>query len=99
MTPVALLETAVLLGCFALAGGGYGGLYSIGRLSARPALVRAGRACWVLAFAFALAIALATPLEIGWKLLIVASALVYAAIPPVTWRFLQRMHTDEGLGP
>jgi len=98
MTPAALLETAVLLGLFVLAGGGYGGLYSIGRIAARPALVRAGYVCWMVALAIALTITLATPLGVGWKLLILASALVYAVIPPMTWRFLERTHTDEGLG-
>lgn len=98
MTPESLLETAVLLGLFVLAAGGYAGLYSIGRLAARPALVRAGRACWGIALALALAVAFATPLDVGWKLLILASALVYAAIPPMTWRYLERTHTHEGLG-
>ncbi len=98
MTPESLLETAVMLGLFVLAGGGYGGLYSVGRLASRPALVLAGRACWVVAFALALAIMLATPLDFGWKLLILASALVYAVIPPVTWRYLGRTHADERLG-
>lgn len=99
MTPTALIETAVLLGLFVLAGGGYGGLYSIGRLAARPALVRAARACWALAFALALTIAVATPLDVGWKLLILASAVLYAIIPPVTWRYLERTHVHEGVGP
>lgn len=97
MTPAALIETAVLLGLFVLAGGGYGGFYSVGRLSARPALVQVGRACWVVALALALVIAFATPLDLGWKLLILASALVYAVIPPMTWRYLERTHTEEGL--
>lgn len=99
MTPESLLATAAMLGLFALAGGAYGGLYSIGRLAARPALVLAGCACWVAAFALALAIALATPLDFGWKLLILASAIIYAAIPPMTWRYLARTHTGEGLEP
>ncbi|HET7261492.1 MAG TPA: hypothetical protein VFK60_06660 [Casimicrobiaceae bacterium] len=99
MTPESLLETAVLLGLFVLAGGGYGGLYSVGRAAGRPALIRAGRACWVGALAIAVVIAAATPLGVGWKLLILVSALVYAVIPPVTWRYLERTHSDEGLRP
>lgn len=97
MTPAALIETAILLGLFVLAGGGYGGLYSIGRLSARPLLVTIGRVCWVVAMALALVIAVATPLDTGWKLLILASAAVYAVIPPMTWRYLERTHVEEGL--
>jgi hypothetical protein len=97
MTPQALLETAVLLGLFVLAGGGYGGLYSIGRIAARPWLVRAGRVCWIIALAIALVITFATPLDAVWKLLVMASAVVYAAIPPVIWRYLERTHSDQGL--
>ncbi|MBS0558072.1 MAG: hypothetical protein JSR27_11725 [Proteobacteria bacterium] len=101
MTPQALLETAVLLGFFVLAGGGYAGLYSIGRLRANIGLVRAGALCWFTAFGIALVVAAATPLDAGWKLFILASALVYAAIPPMTWRYLERLHDDhspEGAG-
>jgi hypothetical protein len=98
MTPAALIETALLLGVLVLAGGGYGGLYSVGRLRARPALVRAGWVCWVAAFAVALVIAVATPLEAGWKMLVLGSAIVYAVIPPVTWRYLERLHVEAERG-
>lgn len=97
MTPAALLETAILLGLFVLAGGSYGGLYSIGRLGSRRVLVWAGVACWVAALCVALAIVALTPLDFGWKLLIVASAIVYAAIPPMTWRYLERLHAEPGV--
>lgn len=95
MTPTALIETAALLGLFVLAGGGYGSLYSAGRLWSRPALMRAGAVCWAVAFALALVIAIRSPLDPGWKLLILASAVVYAAIPPLTWRYLERMHDEQ----
>lgn len=94
MTPAGVLESAIFLGLFVLAGGAYGALYSIGRLRARRAMVHAGRACWVIAFALALAIALVTPLDWGWKLLILVSALAYAMIPPITWRYLEREHAN-----
>lgn len=99
MRPAELIETAALLGLFVLAAGGYAGLYSIGRLWGRPALVRTGRACWLAAFAIAVVIAIATPLDFGWKLLILASAIAYAVIPPATWRYLERTHFDEGHCP
>lgn len=99
MTPAALIGTAVLLGLFALSAGAYAGLYGIGRLRGRAALVHAGRACWALAFALAVAIAIATPLDAGWKLLILASAIVYAVIPPAVWRYLERTHVEEGHCP
>jgi len=95
MTPSALLETAALLGLFVLASGGYGSLYSAGRIWSRPALIRAGGVCWALAFALALVIAIHTPLDPGWKLLILASAVVYLVIPPMTWRYLDRMHHEQ----
>ena len=95
MTASALLETAALLGLFVLAGGGYGSLYSAGRLWSRPALIRAGGICWALTFVLALTIAIHTPLDPGWKLLILASAVVYAVIPPLTWRYLERLHDEQ----
>ncbi|HEX7380859.1 MAG TPA: hypothetical protein VF265_01765 [Nevskiaceae bacterium] len=95
MTPLAVLETAALMGLFVLAGGGYGGFYSIGRLWESRALMRAGAACCGIAIALAIAIAVATPLHFGWKLLILASAAVYVVIPPVTWRYLERIHVQQ----
>jgi hypothetical protein len=41
-------------------------------------------------------ILLTTPLDPAWKLLIAVSALAYLGIPPLTWRYLQRTHRDEG---
>lgn len=96
MTPQALLQTAALLGVFVLAGGAYASLYSLGRLRACPRLIQASAACWVLALICAGFIAIASPLEFGWKLLILASAVVYVVIPPLTWRYLQRLHSEEG---
>lgn len=95
MTPDALIPTTVLMGLCVLAGGAYAGLYSAGRLTARVGLIRAGNACWLIAFGLALAIAALTPLDAGWKLLILVSAVLYAVIPPLTWRYLHRLHVDE----
>lgn len=96
MTPTALLETASLMGLLVLAGGSYACLYALGRLWTRPGMVLAGQICWVVAFATALVIAFGTPLEAKWKLLLLASAVLYVIIPPVTWRYLERLHIDEG---
>lgn len=98
MTPEAVLGTSTLMGLFVLAEGGYGSLYSLGRLRSRPSLVKIGAVCWLFAFGLAVAIAAVTPLEVGWKLLILGSAVVYAIIPPITWRYLQRLHTEEEQG-
>lgn len=95
MTPVALIETSLLLGLFVLAGGAYGVFYAFGRLRSRPSLVRTARVFCVLAFGCALAVAVLTPLDPGWKLLILASAVAYVFIPPVTWRHLEHEHTQQ----
>jgi hypothetical protein len=98
MSPESVLATSALMGLFVLAGGGYGCLYSLGRLRSHPGLVRIGAACWLCALGLAITLAAATPLDPGWKLLILASALVYAVIPPLTWRYLQRLHAEEEHG-
>ncbi|TAM84334.1 MAG: hypothetical protein EPN41_13415 [Candidimonas sp.] len=97
MTAVAMIETAALMGVFVLTGGLYGLFYSIGRLRARPGLVRLGRVFCVAALLCAAAIGAVTPLGFGWKLLIAASAGVYIIIPPVTWRLVERQHAEEEL--
>ncbi len=97
MTPTALIETSLLMGLFVLAGGAYGALYAFGRLRSHPNLVRLGRVCCALAFGCAVAITVLTPLDSGWKLLILVSAAVYIIIPPITWRHLEREHTQEEL--
>ena len=43
----------------------------------------------------AAAIVALTPLHYGWKALVVASAAAYLAIPPITWRYLTRLHRGE----
>lgn len=95
MTPAALIQTSLLLGLFVLAGGAYAGLYSIGRLRARADWIRLGKFCYLAALSCAVAIAALSPLDFGWKLLILASAAAYAVIPPITWRYLEQMHAHE----
>lgn len=97
MTPQALIETTLMMGLLVLAGGGWATLYCLARLRSRAALRYAARGCYALALALAAAIAVLTPLAPGWKLLIVASALAYAAIPPITLRWLQGLHEEEEL--
>jgi hypothetical protein len=46
----------------------------------------------------AFVIVLGTPLDAGWKCLILGSSLVILATPPMTWRFLQQIHRDGGSG-
>lgn len=99
MTPAALIYTAVLLGFFVLAGGGYGGLYSAGRLRASRGLIRAGLACYLVAALLAVAICLLTPLAPMWKAFILLSGFAYAVIPPVTWRYLDKLHRAREEAP
>lgn len=92
MNAFAVLGTAALLGLFVLMGGGYGGLYSFGRLWHSRLLLWLGRACCAVAVAVAVCIALFTPLHFGWKLLILFSAAMYVVIPPMTWRYMEKLH-------
>ena len=92
MTPAALIYTAVLLGFFVLAGGGYGGLYSAGRLRSSRKLIRAGFLCYLVAASLAVAICLYTPLAPLWKTFVLVSGFAYAVIPPLTWRCLDKLH-------
>ena len=96
MTPSAFIATSGLLGLFVLAAGAYGVLYGAGRLQESRRLINAATVAYAALCAIVAAIVVATPLGFGWKLLIGASALVYYAIPPVTWRHLHRTHRDHG---
>jgi hypothetical protein len=96
MSPVVFLVTSSLLGFMVLAAGAYALLYGAGRFKeSRPFLIAAGSAYALLALDAA-GIVLATPLASAWKALIVTSALAYFAIPPLTWRYLQNTHHEEG---
>jgi multisubunit Na+/H+ antiporter MnhG subunit len=96
MTPHAFLATSGLLGLFVLAAGAYGVLYGVARLQDSRRLLRAATVAYAALCALVAVIVIATPLGFGWKLLIGVSALVYYAIPPVTWRHLHRTHRDHG---
>ncbi|MGE5626155.1 MAG: hypothetical protein ACM3ZT_11475 [Bacillota bacterium] len=95
MTPDTLILTSLLLGVFVLAGGGYGGLYGAGRLLSRRPLLYAGYGCYLLQALVTLGICIYSPLAPMWKTFIVLSWLAYAGIPPVTWRYLERLHRAE----
>jgi hypothetical protein len=91
MTPQDVIRTAIMLGAFVFLAGLYGLLYSIAMLRNDEMLLRAGWASYAMQCVVTLAIVITTPLLWPWKLLIVASAIVYLRIPPVTWRYLQRI--------
>ncbi|MCK9514796.1 MAG: hypothetical protein WCZ18_00055 [Ottowia sp.] len=92
MTPVLFLLTAILLGLFMLCGGAWALLYCLGQTRGSKMIMRAGLASYALAVILALTIALATPLQLKWKVLIMVSGLAYAFIPPITLRYLERLH-------
>lgn len=95
MTPSSLVMTSILLGVFVLAGGGYGGLYGAGRLTSSRHWLLAGYVCYGVQMGLVITILVATPLASMWKTFIAISGLVYAVVPPVTWRFLEQLHDSE----
>jgi hypothetical protein len=96
MSPAVFLVTSALLGFMVLAAGAYALLYGAARFKkSRALLIAAGLAYAMLALDAA-GIVVATPLAPAWKLMIAASALAYLAIPPLTWRYLQYTHREEG---
>lgn len=97
MTANAMIETALLLGAFVLLAGMYGLFYTLAMLYRGPYLKPASLACYTAHFGVMIVIVSATPLGPWWKALIVASCLAYFAVPPVTWRYLVRLHREEGM--
>jgi MFS family permease len=95
MTPTAMVATALLLGAFVVMAGVYGLLYCASRLYDKAGLRTGKRLSYAALCAIAAAIVLSTPLHLWWKLLIAASCAAYLAIPPVTWRHLNRIHRGD----
>jgi peptidoglycan/LPS O-acetylase OafA/YrhL len=98
MSEIGLLQTALLLGFYVALAGSYGLVYAIARLQDSSILHRISFALYGLHGLAAIAIVTWTPLHVGWKGLIVASSVAFLAIPPITWRFLQRTHETEVQG-
>jgi len=95
MTPSAMLATALLLGGFVTAAGAYGLLYCAARISGHRLLRAGGYVSYAALCLIAFTLVAFTPLYVGWKVLIAASCAVYLMIPPVTWRYLTRLHQEE----
>lgn len=95
MSAEAVLYTAGLCGLLTLAAFAYGGFYAASKLLTKFGMLYPATACYLVVMVLAALIFLSTPLALGWKILIVASALVYAAVPPLTWRFLVKLHEPE----
>ena len=87
-----MVITSLALGGFVLLAGCYGLLYCVARLRANRRLLYAAYAVYAAQLVLATAIAVLSSLGEGWKLLIVASSVVYLPIPPLTWRYLENLH-------
>jgi hypothetical protein len=98
MSKISLLQSALLLGLYVALAGSYGLVYTIARIQDAINLHRLSLALYGLHGLTAIAIVAWTPLHIGWKGLIVASSAAFLAIPPITWRLLQRTHEPEVRG-
>jgi hypothetical protein len=98
MSEIGLLQSALLLGLYVALAGSYGCVYAIARLQDAMILHRIAFVVYGLHGLTALAIVTWTPLQVGWKGLIVASSAAFLAIPPMTWRLLQRTHQTEVQG-
>ena len=96
MSALATLETGLLLGLYALLAGIWGVLWALAQFRETPIFRRSAAAAYGLHILAALTIILWTPLGFGWKCLIVGSSLVFLAIPPITWHFLQHTHQNGG---
>ena len=94
MTAAQMLGTSLLLGLFVLLAGCYGLLYCLGRLRASRRLGYAADCAYLLQGITAVLLALSS-LDSWWKALMLASFVAYFAIPPLTWRFLERLHEPE----
>ena len=90
-----LLQTALLLGVYVAFAGLYGMAYAMARLWTAPVLRYAAAVAYTVHALIGAAVVAWAPLQAGWKGLIVASSAAVLAIPPLTWRLLQRSHEAE----
>ena len=92
MMQIRLIETALLLGVYILLAGGYGLAYTLAKLWHNPHIKTVAYALYGLHCIVALGVVFWAPLGAGWKALLIASSVAMFAIPPVTWRYLERTH-------
>ena len=98
MTALNLMVTALSLGLYVALAGSYGLSYAIARLRGGGNLPRVPLIIYGLHGATAIFIVVWTPLQVGWKGLIVASSIAFLVLPPITWRFLEYTHETEVSG-
>ncbi len=97
MTAQDFLSTAILLGVFVACAGCYGLLYALGRLRPSRGFMSLAVGAYLLQGIVTAVLVTHTSLATVWKLFLIASFLIYAGIPPITWRHLERTH--ESFGP
>ena len=95
MTPGMFLTTSVLMGLFMTAGGIWALLYCVSKAKRSPRIMRAALSFYGVAVLLAISLAAFTPLDMKWKVLLLASGLAYAFIPPITLRYLETLHEEE----
>jgi hypothetical protein len=92
MDPGRLLISSALLGAFVLCGGIYGVSYSFGVIWRRRSLRGAAYVAFACQVALCLILLAYAPLLAVWKALIAVSCVLYYFVPPVTLRYLVRLH-------
>ncbi|MFM9969358.1 MAG: hypothetical protein ACKVQK_13290 [Burkholderiales bacterium] len=95
MGAMELTRTTLLLGAFVLLAGAYAVLFTRGRVTGNPRYLKVGYFFHALQWVATLFLLLQTPLDVGWKLLILGSCIASVAIPHFTWIFLEKMHRQE----
>ena len=92
MDPQRLLISSALLGTFVLCGGIYGVSFSFGVIWRRRSLRAAGYVAFTCQIAVCLILLAWAPLLAVWKALIAVSCVLYYFVPPITLRYLVRLH-------
>jgi hypothetical protein len=75
--------------------GSYGLSYALARLRGAGRFPPVPLLIYGLHGASAILIVAWSPLQAGWKGMLVASSAAFLAIPPITWRFLEQTHQTE----
>lgn len=92
MMQIQLIETALLLGVYILLAGGYGLAYTLAMLWHSVRIKTVAYLVYGMHCVVAIGVVFWAPLGPGWKALLVASSMAMFAIPPITWRYLERTH-------
>ena len=96
MTAAQMLGTSLLLGLFVLLAGCYGLLYCLGRHAREPQARGARRVAAYLLQGVTTGLLALSSLDSWWKATDAGEFRCrISAIPPLTWRFLERLHEPQ----